>query len=330
MSLVSIIIVNWNGAAVLPECLRSLLGLNYKHIEIVIVDNGSADDSVAVVRDICGDGAKVVRLEKNVGFAAGVNIGVENAAGEFVATLNNDMVVEPSWLDQPMALLKDKSVGIVSCRQMNYYDRSKVDGLYHCVTKELELSPFASGRLYNEDDLFSKPGYVISANGGSAVIRAEVFRALGGYDADFFGYMEETDFCMRAFLRGWRCVYAPSAVVYHMDGFSFKKNNAYRYYLCQRNRIWFLYKNFPTANILQRLLYLLVMELRVIRVFTIKIKKPFLYVKARFDALAGLGRYRRIRKENTTLFKVRREMFSLFEKHKKLDLDASAGEKGAT
>jgi GT2 family glycosyltransferase len=323
MSLVSIIIVNWNGATVLPECLRSLLKLNHKPIEIVIVDNGSTDDSVGVVREICGGDAKIVRLEKNVGFAAGVNIGFENATGEFIATLNNDMVVEPSWLDQPMALLKDRSVGIVSCRQMNYYDRSKVDGLYHYVTKVLDLTPFASGCLYNEDDLFSKPGYVISANGGSAVIRTKVFSALGGYDADFFGYMEETDFCMRAFLRGWRCVYAPSAVVYHMDGFSFKKNSAYRYYLCQRNRVWFLYKNIPAANIFWRLLYLFVMELRVIRVFTIKIKKPFLYFKARFDAFAGLRRYRKIRKENTALFKAQRDMFRRFEKYKKLNLDAS-------
>jgi len=85
MSLVSIVIVNWNGAEILPECLRSLLRLNHNDIEIVIVDNGSTDGSVDIVREICGGGVKIVRLEKNVGFAAGVNIGVENASGEFIA-----------------------------------------------------------------------------------------------------------------------------------------------------------------------------------------------------------------------------------------------------
>jgi len=318
MILVSIVIVNWNGAKVLPECLESLLRLNHKHIEIIVVDNASTDNSTDIVHEICGDRARVVRLEKNVGFAAGMNAGFESAAGEFIATLNNDMTVEPSWLDQPLELLGDKSVGIVSCRQMNYFDRSKVDGLYHCVTKELMMMPFGVGREFCDDDLFLKPGYVISANGGSAILRTEMVRALGGYDADFFGYVEETDFCLRAFLHGWRCAYAPDAVVYHMDGFSFKKNSGRQYYLRERNRVWFLYKNIPAIDIFKRLPYILFMELRLIRVFTVRAKNPVLYLKARFDALRGLGRYRQIRKENIALFRKKRAEFYRFEKAKKL------------
>ena len=322
MSLVSIVIVNWNGAEVLPECLRSLLGLNHKDIEIVVVDNGSTDGSVDIVREICGGDVKIVRLEKNVGFAAGVNIGVENASGEFIATLNNDMIVEPSWLDQPLELLKDKSVGIVSCRQMNYYDRSKVDGLYHHITKDLIFMPVANGCVYKADGPFSIPGYVISANGGSAVIRASVFRDLGGYDANFFGYMEETDFCLRAFLRGWRCAYAPNAVVYHKDGFSFKKKGAYMNYLFERNRVWFLYKNIPAWDILKRLPRIVITELRTAKDSAFKLRNPILYLKARFDGLRGLCRYRKIRKKNTALFRGKRKEFYDLEKKMKLDISA--------
>jgi len=318
MKLVSIVIVNWNGAEVLPECLESLLQLNHKAIEIVVVDNGSTDDSVNIINKICNNKAKIVCLEKNIGFAAGVNIGVENSSGEFIATLNNDMVVEPSWLDQPLELLKDEAVGIVSCRQMNYYERTKVDGLYHCVTKELTLMPFGCQRIFHEDVLFSTPGYVMSANGGSAVIRADVFRKLGGYDADFFGYMEETDFCLRAFLHGWRCVYAPDAVVYHMEGFSFKKNRGYQYYLRERNRIWFLYKNIPAADIFKHLPYILIMELRVIRVFAVRAKNPLLYLKARWNAFRELGRYKAIRQKNIALFREKKNEFYRFQRHKKL------------
>lgn len=320
MSLVSIIIVNWNGAEVLPECLRSLLGLNHKDIEIIIVDNGSTDGSVDIAREICGGDVKIVRLEKNVGFAAGVNIGVENAAGEFVAALNNDMVAEPSWLDQPMTLFKDGAVGIASCRQMNYYDRSKVDGLYHHITKDLIFMPVASGRVYQEDSRFSTPGYVISANGGSAVIRAKVFRDLGGYDANFFGYMEETDFCLRAFLRGWRCVYAPNAVVYHKDGVSFKKKGGYMNYLFERNRVWFLYKNIPALDVIKRLPHILLTELRTVKYSIVKLRNPILYLKARFDGFRGLGRYRKMRKENTALFRGKRKEFYAFEKEPKADM----------
>lgn len=321
MNLVSIVIVNWNGAEVLPECLESLLRLNYKNIEIIVVDNGSTDDSVNIVNKVCGNRARVVRLEKNIGFAAGVNAGFENSAGEFIATLNNDMVVESSWLDQPMELLADASVGIVSCRQMNYYDRTKIDGLYHRISKELVLKPFGLGRDFGADALFSKPGYVISANGGSAVLRAETVRALGGYDADFFGYLEESDFCMRAFLRGWRCAYAPDSVVYHMDGFTFKKNMAYKYYLFERNQIWFMYKNLPAWDIFKRLFYILIKEAYIIIIiFCVKAKNPLLYLKARLDALRGLGRYRDIRRENVTLFRAKREEFYRLEKCKKSEI----------
>jgi GT2 family glycosyltransferase len=321
MSLVSVAVVNWNGAEVLPECLKSLLGLNHKDIEIIVVDNGSSDDSVNIVKRICGDMARVVCLDKNIGFAAGVNAGFENAGGEFFAALNNDMIAEPSWLDQPLELFRDKSVGIVSCRQMNYYDRTIADGLYHYVTKELTFMPFGHGREFSSDPLFSEAGYVISANGGSAVFRAETFKALGGYDAGFFGYMEETDFCMRAFLRGWRCAYAPSAVVYHMDGFSFKKKgDGFRYYLRERNRVWFLYKNIPAADIIRRLFFIIIMELRVIRVFIVKSGNPFLYFKARIDALRGLRRYREVRRNNVALFKEKRAKFYRLAQAKKLDM----------
>ncbi|MDR0304599.1 MAG: glycosyltransferase family 2 protein [Chitinispirillales bacterium] len=319
-NLISVVIVNWNGAEVLPECLKSVLELNHKNIEIIVVDNGSTDDSINIINQICGDKAKIVNLEKNVGFAAGINIGVENAKGEFIATLNNDMVVEPSWLDQPLELLlKDTSVGIVSCRQMDYYDRDKVNELYHYIRKELVFIPFGYDRKFRDNDLFSKKGYVISANGGSAILRAETVKSLGGYDVDFFGYMEEADFCLRAFLYGWRCMYAPDAIVYHMDGFTFKKNRAYKYYLCERNRIWFLYKNIPTVDILKRLLYMFFTELRVIGIFCFKIMRPFLYLKARRDAIYGLSRYKNIRKNNTALFNINKKEFYRLEKYKKLD-----------
>lgn len=320
-NLVSIIIVNWNGAKVLPECLESLLRLNHKDFEIVVVDNGSIDDSVNIIKKICGGKARVVCLEKNVGFAAGVNIGVENAKGEFIATINNDMVVEPSWLDQPLEfMLKDNKIGIVSCRQMNYYERSKIDSLFHCITKSLALMPIVTGQEYSDNNNFhSRSGYVMSANGGSAVIRTDVFRELGGYDADFFGYMEETDFCMRAFLNGWRCVYAPSAVVYHMEGFSFKKNSGYKYYLLERNRVWFLYKNIPAADILKNLHYILVRELLALKDSLLKHKNIFLYFKAKRDAFRKLRRYKDARKKNIALFKHKKREYYQLKKYKRLE-----------
>lgn len=325
MNLVSVVIVNWNGQEVITDCLESVYALNYRPIEVIVVDNGSVDDSINVIDQVSCRKAKVIALKENVGFAAGMNIGFKKAHGEFIATLNNDMVVKPTWLDQPLEILaKDETVGVVSCRQMNYYDRSMIDGLYHTITRELVFMPFGFGKKIGANGRFLEPGFVISANGGSAIIRAETLREVGAYDSDFFGYMEETDFCMRAFLKGWRCAYAPDAVVYHKEGFSFKKTGGFRYYLRERNRIWFLYKNIPLKLLLRYSIFLIIMELRVIRVFCFKLKKPALYFRARRDAFSVVGKYKKIRKENLVLFNKREKEFFQFFKKKVLEFPSDS------
>lgn len=314
---VSILIVNWNGEDVLTECLNSLLSLRYKPLEIIVVDNASSDSSLELLKNAFGEKVKVISLKENVGFASGINLGFGLAKGDIVATLNNDMVVEPTWLDQPISILKsNQDVGLISCKQINYFDRTLIDGLYHVITKDLLFTHFGGGKMLSEIHDHDKQGYVISANGGSAIIRKELFIELGGYDPNFFGYLEETDFCMRAFVRGWKCVYSPDAVVYHKDGHSFKKKGARRFYYIERNRIWFLYKNYPMGLILKRLFYIGIMELKVIKTFFFSLSKPSLYFKTRIDALKRLKEYKTVRNKNVLLFKNRRDKFFEFEKMK--------------
>ncbi|MDG5815009.1 glycosyltransferase family 2 protein [Chitinispirillales bacterium ANBcel5] len=320
LPLVSLLILNWNGEDLLEECIDSLRKTEYCAIEIIIVDNASTDKSVEIIsqyKDI-----RLVVNSTNLGYSAGNNVGFQHARGKYVVTLNNDMIVEPNWLNSPIKFLeKNPGIGVISCRQMNYYCREKIDGLYHTIKADLSLMPYGFKTTFNSNmTLTSKPGYVISANGGSAIIRKSLIDQLGGFDPDFFAYMEETDFCLRAFLHGWKCLYDPEAVVYHREGYSFKKINALRYYYRERNRIWLLYKNYPTQLLLKRSLFILLMELRVIRVFLLKLGKPGLYLKARIDAFRGLKRYKEIRNENVSLFKIHKKEFLNFQQRKKIEI----------
>jgi GT2 family glycosyltransferase len=315
-SLVTIIILNWNGRELLQECLNSVIKTEYKPIEIVVVDNGSTDDSVEFVRK---DYKTVTILEngENLGYSEGNNRGIAIANGKYVVTLNNDIIVEKDWLNKPIIYLdNDMKIGAIGCRQMNYYNRSVVDSYFHYPVQELTLARLGYGELYKEDSPFSVPGYVISPNGGSAIYRKDIFIKIIGFDSNFFAYNDETDLCMRIFLNGWKCVYAPQAVVYHKDSASFKKTGGKRHYFHERNRIWFIYKYFPLSFIAKHIIAIIIEEMRVIKRFFFVYRIPLMYFKARMDGIAGIFKYSKERKYYIKVFYSYREEYELFQNQK--------------
>ena len=312
--LVSIIILNYNGADFLAECIESVQATRYTPLEILVVDNNSTDHSMKVLEKY--PSVIVHRNKQNYGYAEGNNIGVSHSRGKYVVILNNDVTVEPSWLDVPIQKLEQEPrLGLVCCRQLRYDKRDTIDGLYHTIRPDLTFFPFGQNQKLTDDPRFMKGGYVIGTNGASAIIRRETFVALGGFDSRFFAYQEETDLNIRAFLSGWRCYYTPEAVVYHKGSMSFNKNKPMVYYYRERNRVWLLYKNFPFSLIIRHLPLMLLFELRVCRVFLIKLRRPDLYLKSRLDALTSLHHYKSIRKKHTRLFKKRLEEFLYFKEH---------------
>ena len=312
--LVSIIILNYNGADFLAECIESVQRTHYTPLEIIVVDNNSTDQSMEVLEKY--PSIRVHRNTRNYGYAEGNNIGVSLSSGKYVVILNNDVTVEPSWLDVPVQKFEQNSrLGLICCRQLRYDRQDTIDGLYHIIQPDLTFFPFGQNRKLTEDPRFTKPGYVIGTNGASAIIRRETFLSLGGFDSRFFAYQEETDLNIRAFLAGWRCYYVPEAVVYHKGSMSFNKNKPMVYYYRERNRMWLLYKNFPFLIIFKHLPLMILFELRVCRVFLFKLRRPDLYIKARTDGLRALHHYKGIRKKHTQLFKTRLKEFLYFKKH---------------
>ena len=311
--LVSIIILNYNGASLLSECLDSVLATIYKPLEVIVVDNNSIDNSLEILNSY--PSIKVLRNSKNYGYAEGNNIGVSHSAGKYLVILNNDVSVEPSWLDVPVEKLEQEpDLGLVCCRQMMYYQRDTIDGLYHVIEPDLTFFPFGQGRKLSADPRYLQSGYVIGTNGASAIVRRETFLQLGGFDPRFFAYQEETDLNVRAFLHGWRCYYAAESVVYHKGSMSFNKNKPMVYYYRERNRVWLLYKNYPLSFILPYLPMLVLLELRVIRVFFFKLQRPGLYLKSRIDAFKALHNYKALRKNNIALFKKKAKEFIRYKK----------------
>ncbi|MBN1131035.1 MAG: glycosyltransferase family 2 protein [Chitinispirillaceae bacterium] len=291
--LVSIVVLNWNGATIFPPCLESLARLEYRPYEVLFVDNGSTDGSVPLARTF--PKVSIVENKQNLGYAAGNNQALlhihRNSA--FVCFLNNDVVVTPSWLNEVVRYLQDiPSVGVVASRNMNYYNREIIDGLYHCIVQYFSLARFGWGLPCREDPLFNKPGYVLSALGASAVYRTALVRSLGGFDESFFAYWEDADLCMRINNSGFRCLYVPSAVVYHMDQASFKKDSSFSYYLGERNRLFFIRKNFPLSFIVARLGDILREDLRSIKCCLHKDRDLKVFLKARRDSIVRIGNYR--------------------------------------
>ena len=318
--LISVVILNWNGAACIEDCLQSVIASTYHPIEIIVVDNGSTDDSLKLIQKYSQ--VHLVALAENLGYAAGNNVGFRHANGTYVVALNNDVAVDADWLNQPSALFeKYPAIGIVACRQMNYDDRSIIDCLYAYPGHALLFEPMGHGKSYEAaNPLQGMPGQVIAANGAAAIYRKTMLDQLAGFDESYYAYHEESDLCMRAFLRGWKCVYAPDAVVYHRSHFSFSRIKKDYAFYHERNRVWFIFTFFPLYTIVQRLPWLILMELRLLRVLMLKRKLGFIYFVARYYGLTGCIGRKNLRKKNVAMFKHVEKNFWHYHKYKKIPL----------
>jgi GT2 family glycosyltransferase len=319
--LVSIIILNWNGIKWLEECIDSVMQTSYQPIEIVVVDNASTDNSIDVVytkyREVV-----VVKNPENFGYAKGNNIGFKHVKGKYVVMLNNDMVVDKHWLEEPIKYLeKDPQIGIAGCRQMKYFDRTEIDGLYHYMMKSLIFLPIGLNSCYDENNpLFSKPGYVFSVSGGSAIYRKTAFEKIGGFEERFFAYHEDTDLAMRFLFNGWKCVYAPTSVVYHRGSASFKTESPTFVYYFERNRIWFIYKNWPLSVMLRFFPWMIWDEIIHGWDRLIKRNNFRVYLRAKIDALKGLPKFTFQRKEAIQRYREQRKYFHKLYKAIKMPL----------
>ncbi|MDI6772677.1 MAG: glycosyltransferase family 2 protein, partial [bacterium] len=265
---VSVIVLNYNGKAHLPDCFASLAGLDYPRdrLEVLLVDNGSADGSPAWVR-VAYPEVRVVELGSNLGFAEGNNRGVAEARGEIVAFLNTDTRVDSHWLlglVAPLARDDDALTGpearpVATASKMLDWEGAHLD---FPVYATLLGMPYASrqARRYRRPGDYDTPDALLFPSGGAMAIRRDVFLEVGGFDADFFMYHEDVDLGWRLWLQGYRVEYVPGAIVYHRLGGSSRSGTAPLYFLNERNALFTVIKNTGDAR-LARVLPLLLLWL---------------------------------------------------------------------
>lgn len=249
--LVSVIILNWNGERYLRQCLDSVLAQDYDPLDIIVVDNASGDASVEIVKT---DYPAVLLIENplNTGFAAGNNIGIRHAKGDYIVIFNNDAEMERNCISEMVrAIEKDKRYGACATKICLKFDEGLLDAAGIAVCPD-GLS-IGRGRL-EPGDRYDREEEVFFASGCCMMCRKEMLEdtRVGGdyFDAQFFMYADDTDLGWRARLRGWKTIYTPNARVFHMHSASSESYSPLKAFLVERNRIWVQLKYFPVRTIL--------------------------------------------------------------------------------
>jgi len=252
---VSVVIVNYNGRALLKECLDSLGAQTLKGFEVILVDNDSTDDSVAFV--MAGyPGVTVIRNPTNLGYGGGNNAGIRAARGKYAVFLNNDTEVDSRWLEQLVGPAeRDASVGMCASKILNYYDRAVLDNAGLLMYRDGIAR--GRGRLERDAGQYDREEEIFFPSGCACLYRREIFEQLGEFDEDFFLYVDDVDMGLRARLGGWKCIYVPSAVVYHKYSATTEAYSPLKALLVERNRIWVMIKCFPWSMILASLFHTL-------------------------------------------------------------------------
>ncbi|HEY8281820.1 MAG TPA: glycosyltransferase [Leifsonia sp.] len=240
---VSVVLVNFRGADDTVECVRGLRELNWpaERLEIVVVENGSGDDSLEKLRAL-GDDIVLIDSGANLGFTGGCNLGVSKSSGEFVAFLNNDARPDPDWVAAAIdTFATGRDIGAVASKVLDWEGRD-VDFVDGSVTwYGMGYKPHAGeqdrGSWDTEKD-------VLFGTGAAMFIRAEVFEALDGFDDDYFMFYDDVDLGWRLNLLGYRFRFQPASLAFHKHHASMNKFGNFREeYLLERNALYTLYKN---------------------------------------------------------------------------------------
>lgn len=239
----AVVIPSWNSAGLLPRCLDSLTGQGVE-LELMVVDNGSSDGSVELLRE---RGVPHISLPENAGFAAAVNLGVARTAAPAVLALNADTVLEPGAVGRlAEALAADPGLGGVQPRILQLEPGTEGDvARARLYSRGMALS--TDGRAFEEgageaqDSRSATAREVFGVCGAACLLRRQLFEQLGGYDERYFAFYEDVDLNVRARIAGWRFAYVPEAVVWHVGNASWLAEapspGAWNARLVARNRL---------------------------------------------------------------------------------------------
>jgi GT2 family glycosyltransferase len=284
--LLTVAVLSYDGRHLLEVILPSLARQSFRDFEVVVVDNGSRDDTVAWLGEHWPQ-AQIVSLAQNVGVTAALNVCARAGRGELVGLFNNDLELEPDCLGELVAAMREHpKAGWAGAKLRDYERRDVIDGAGDVFT----WAATGGRRGHGERDVgqYDEPRAIFGACGGAALYRRSALEQVGEFDEDFFAFYEDVDWNLRAQLAGLSCRYVPSAVVYHMGSATIGRglSDFTRYHLW-RNTLWIIAKDLPAPSLLRHAPHLLLGQAVNLAV-ALRDRKLTIWLRVWRDALRGL------------------------------------------
>jgi GT2 family glycosyltransferase len=250
MAAVSVVVLSWNGQDCLKDCLPSVLSQAVAGLEVILVDNASVDNSVALTQRGFPT-VRIVQNDRNLGVAAAMNIGLEASHGDIVVLLNQDTVVDKDWLAALVECMSsDQDVAVAGCKIV-YPDDKTLQHVGASLSYPLGLSHHLGYRELDQGQYaeIREADYV---TGAAMAIRKATLREIGLFDEGFFpAYFEDVDLCFRARYLGYRVVCVPQARVIHHEATSVRLGSYRHHYYVHKNRVRFLLKHYTAQQLLE-------------------------------------------------------------------------------
>lgn len=208
---VTVLVLNFNGQF-LKRCLDSLLMTDYPNFEVVVIDNGSLDDSVKFIKSNYPQ-VKIIEHNRNYGFALGYNLVIDSIKSEFIVLLNNDVFTTHDWLKKLVIYAENDGVAAVTPKMLFFQNKKRINA----AGGKCDIYGVGWNRGNGEIDQgqYDKVEEVFYGNGGALLVKKRVWHKVGPFDERYFIYGEDLDWCWRAKLQGYKILYVPDARVYH-------------------------------------------------------------------------------------------------------------------
>ncbi len=282
----SIIILLWNSSQYIHNCLNSLNNQTFRDFEIILINNGSPElQPQDILSHYPALNIFYIHQDHNLGFATANNLGAIQSNGQYIVLLNSDAFPEPRWLETVFGSIQRYPGCSFASKLIMANEPQKLDGegdAYHFTGLAWRKS---YGKLLASTR--SVEGEVFSACGAAAIYPKEAFDQVGGFDPDYFAYVEDVDLGFRLRLAGFRCIYLPAAEVLHVGSGSTGFRSDLATYYGHRNLIWTYFKNMPIGLLICLLpLHLLANLLLVI--YGVFSKRGAVIARAKIDAIRTL------------------------------------------
>jgi len=243
---VTAVIPNWNGSVMLRKLLDDLSHQSHPIERVIMVDNGSTDDSIAVAKRA---GSEVIELAENTGFGHAVNLGIQSARSEWIAILNNDVSPGPDWLRNLVEQAGARKAWFATGKLLDASSGQRIDGAFDAICRGACAWRCGHGRP--DSAFWNQSREIRFTPFTAAIFRKELFERVGLLDAEFESYLEDIDFGVRAAIAGFAGIYVPDAVAFHQGSATLGRWHPDTVRKISRNQLLLVAKHYPRKWVLR-------------------------------------------------------------------------------